>query len=279
MKDPVSIHTFFSSILALVVALSPVDVYPQSGVDDVCRQGFVWREAYPDDHVCVTPGIRAQTAQDNRQAASRRSPTDRAYGPDTCRQGFVWREVRPDDHTCVTPETRAQVAEDNRDAANRRIARKIRPQKTTDMPYSDAKATALIPSEPMAQGIGVKRGFDENGRPYTEIRRADGTIKRTQQNVVTTIKPDGSREDRPIMHTRSNVQPPTPPELPKDPKSGSEWVQQHITALRAIINALVNGDETEMKKFEQGERKAVGNDPFAQIDYRTRIAEFLARER
>jgi hypothetical protein len=37
----------------------------------------VWREARPDDHVCVTPQTRAQTASDNRQAAARRARATR----------------------------------------------------------------------------------------------------------------------------------------------------------------------------------------------------------
>jgi len=34
---------------------------------DTCEQGFVWREAVPKDHVCVTPQVRMQAAVDNRQ--------------------------------------------------------------------------------------------------------------------------------------------------------------------------------------------------------------------
>ena len=36
---------------------------------DTCEQGFVWREAVPNDHVCVTPQVRMQAAVDNRQWA------------------------------------------------------------------------------------------------------------------------------------------------------------------------------------------------------------------
>ena len=28
---------------------------------DTCLQGYVWRDAFPDDHVCVTPETRAPT--------------------------------------------------------------------------------------------------------------------------------------------------------------------------------------------------------------------------
>lgn len=87
---------------------------------DQCLPGYVWREAFTGDRVCVTPEVRKQTALDNRLAASRRSPTGGAYGPDTCLQGFVWREASPTDHVCVTGTTRDQARRDNAAAASRR---------------------------------------------------------------------------------------------------------------------------------------------------------------
>lgn len=87
---------------------------------DACIEGYVWREAYPGDHVCVTPEVREQAAADNRQASTRREPQGGAYGPDTCKPGFVWREARPEDHVCVTPEVRTQTARDNALAHTRR---------------------------------------------------------------------------------------------------------------------------------------------------------------
>jgi hypothetical protein len=78
-----------------------------------CAQGFVWREANPRDHVCVTPQVRDQTRRDNAQAAARRSPNGGPYGPDTCTQGFVWREAFSGDHICVTPQAREQAVRDN----------------------------------------------------------------------------------------------------------------------------------------------------------------------
>jgi hypothetical protein len=86
---------------------------------DTCIQGYVWRGANPNDHVCVTPQIRAQTALDNSQATLRRDPGGGHYGPDSCVQGYVWREAFPGDHVCVTPATRAQAASDNREAPGR----------------------------------------------------------------------------------------------------------------------------------------------------------------
>jgi hypothetical protein len=78
-----------------------------------CRDGFVMREAFPGDRVCVTPQTHAQVLADNSQAEARREPGGGPYGPMTCRQGFVWRVARPDDLVCVTPEIRAQTAADN----------------------------------------------------------------------------------------------------------------------------------------------------------------------
>ncbi len=87
---------------------------------DTCKQGFVWRDAFPGDHVCVTPAMRRQAAADNANAASRRQPGGGAYGPDTCKQGFVWRGGNPADHVCVTPAIRSQTAADNSQASSRR---------------------------------------------------------------------------------------------------------------------------------------------------------------
>lgn len=88
---------------------------------DECLPGYVWREAVPHDHVCVTPQNRRQAAIDNRAAASRVNPTDRTYGEDTCAQGYVWREAVPGDRVCVLPEIRRQAAADNEAAAGRRV--------------------------------------------------------------------------------------------------------------------------------------------------------------
>ena len=38
---------------------------------DTCDVGFVWRDAFPGDRVCVTVETRTQAAQDNREAGLR----------------------------------------------------------------------------------------------------------------------------------------------------------------------------------------------------------------
>jgi len=103
-------------LVALCVLLSTTAAHAQR---DACEPGYVWREAFANDHVCVTPAVRAQAAEDNRQAGARREPHGGAYGPDTCRQGFVWREASRADHVCVSPGTRTQAAADNREAVSR----------------------------------------------------------------------------------------------------------------------------------------------------------------
>jgi hypothetical protein len=41
---------------------------------DTCKQGYVWREAIPNDRVCVTPEARSQAAEDNQRGTERRVP-------------------------------------------------------------------------------------------------------------------------------------------------------------------------------------------------------------
>jgi len=88
-------------------------LHPSESKTNALGPGYVWREAYPNDHVCVTPDIRTQARADNAAAASRVQPGGGPFGPDTCKQGYVWREARPSDHVCVTPATRTRAAQDN----------------------------------------------------------------------------------------------------------------------------------------------------------------------
>ena len=109
--------------LALAAApMADAAITPPS--PDICDLGYVWRQAVPTDHVCVTPATRSQTWADNAAAASRVDPTG-PYGPNTCIQGYVWREAVPGDFVCVTPDVRAQAAADNAQAASRAIGNGI----------------------------------------------------------------------------------------------------------------------------------------------------------
>jgi hypothetical protein len=99
---------------------SPVTTAPKSD-PNICKQGYVWREATPDDVVCVTPQIRTRTRGENSRASLRREPNGGSYGADTCKQGFVWREATSGDRVCVLPRIRSEAAEDNKQAGARRI--------------------------------------------------------------------------------------------------------------------------------------------------------------
>lgn len=123
-----------AALLALSASMAGAAPHP-----DACIEGYYWREAVPDDRVCVTPVVREQTARDNQLAGSRREPQGGAYGADTCKPGFVWREARPNDRVCVTPDVREQTARDNRLAHTRRLM----PQAAANgAAHADAPATA-----------------------------------------------------------------------------------------------------------------------------------------
>ena len=58
---------------------------------DTCASGYVWRDAAPNDHVCVSPAARAHAAAENAAGPAHLSPSGGAYGPNTCLPGYVWR--------------------------------------------------------------------------------------------------------------------------------------------------------------------------------------------
>lgn len=75
----------------------------------------------------------------------------------------------------------------------------------------------------------------------------------------------------------ANAPTPTPPDLPDDPALGRAWVSFHDEQLLDLISLLVHGDQSEMQRFKTAENAAVGSDLFGQVEYRTRVLEFLAR--
>lgn len=117
-----------------------------------CLDGFVWRQATPADHVCVTPDVRARTARDNTLAATRRGATAGTFGPDLCVAGYVWREALPGDHVCVMPATWQQVHDDNLTAGARRNALRV-------------KVGTYLPPE-VACEVGVCHRADQTTRHY-----------------------------------------------------------------------------------------------------------------
>ena len=160
---------------------------------ETCQEGFVWREACgPNDHVCVTPQSRAQAAQDDALAASRREPNGGPYGPDTCRQGFVWREAcGPQDHVCVPAATRTQAARDNAMAASRFKQTPILWDVLTQ--HNDARAnrpaTARNRSDAGERGAG-----DVRPAVRASCRRpGDRPAAVCQQPVATRARPEECR--------------------------------------------------------------------------------------
>jgi hypothetical protein len=83
---------------------------------DTCQVGFVWREAFPRDHVCINPERRQNVVEDNAHAAARRNPNGET---DMCFEGFIWRQARPTDHVCVTFASSLQAMDDNAQASER----------------------------------------------------------------------------------------------------------------------------------------------------------------
>ena len=70
-------HTRHLAVAAATLALAAVAAPALAAGDygaDTCLNGYVWREAVPSDHVCVTTMVRTQTAQENAAAAAHRSP-------------------------------------------------------------------------------------------------------------------------------------------------------------------------------------------------------------
>lgn len=108
----------FAAGAASALTLTTLALGPQAAADplpygpDTCAQGYVWREAIPSDHVCVTPGVRDRTRQENGAAEGLRDPNG-AYGSNSCKQGYVWRNAFNGDAVCVTPNIRDEVAAEN----------------------------------------------------------------------------------------------------------------------------------------------------------------------
>lgn len=145
-----------------------------------CLQGYVWRQAFKGDYVCVTPGVRAQAAADNLAAPGRVEPGGGAYGPYTCQQGYVWRQVVPDDYVCVTPGVRAQAAADNAQADNRAALLRLWLSDWNPPQQQQQHCTGQVCST--SQGFWQGPDFQVNGDHFNfghvilEIRRNNGPL-------------------------------------------------------------------------------------------------------
>jgi cysteine-rich secretory family protein len=90
-----------------------------------CIAGYIPREAFPGDDICVTPTTHQRALADNAAGPSRIEPGKNGYGPQACKSGYVWREARVSDLVCVTPDVRTQTKYDNSQATSRRPIKKL----------------------------------------------------------------------------------------------------------------------------------------------------------
>jgi hypothetical protein len=103
------------SLLAFVGLALSTEAFAQT---DACAKGYVWREAFAGDHVCVAKERRDLVADENRNAQKHR----KKGGGDECEPGYVWRMASPQDHVCVTQIERDQAQQDNSLATSRSAA-------------------------------------------------------------------------------------------------------------------------------------------------------------
>ena len=169
-----------------------------------CLDGYVWRQATPRDHVCVTPEVRAQTARDNALAPTRRSATSGTFGPDLCVAGFVWREALPGDRVCVTPATWQQVHDDNLTAGARRNALRV---KRRHLRRDDTGAALLGARRRHQRRHGARRRCSaRQPRPAQVLARASRTAARRapaeSSSSTTRLPVCGSACRTPIIRVR-----------------------------------------------------------------------------
>ncbi len=269
-------------ILVLIALVLGPSIVQSQNEPDTCIPGYVWREAFPNDHVCVIPETRQQAADDNAQANTRIDPSG-PYGPDTCVRGYVWREVSPTDHVCVTPQTRQQVAEDNRQAQRRRVRRLRGPlpiQTSTTQEVQPriplSRQSPSPPIQPTPCDVVTMGEISEDGSVAVEIRHPDGVIERKTEAGTTTIYPDGRTEFRPRQVIFVQVQPPNPPMLSNDPELLQKWREFHAESLLGIFRSLSKNDEEANKRLTDTEANMT---LYEKINHRTKIIQsFLAKQ-
>jgi hypothetical protein len=172
-------------ICATAAPLTTTTAMGQAGPATPCRPGYVWREAFAGDYVCVAPDVRAQAQIDNN--VTDRTQPDGAYGPQTCKSGYVWREASPKDTVCVTPEIRAATAADNRLAGSRQVGASIPPAaKVREIPPLHSN-----PADLPAHGTPVPMGPPENSRCRDYANQAVADFKTMQAAPKCTIPADG----------------------------------------------------------------------------------------
>ncbi|MGI5132294.1 serine hydrolase domain-containing protein [Pseudonocardia sp. CA-107938] len=164
---------------------------------DTCVNGFVWREARPDDHVCVTPETRTLTAEENAAAESRRDPGHGGYGPLACAVPYVWREAFDGDAVCVPVDRRTQARDDNAHAAERFVRNQQTQEKVQDKlgnalsQWMDANHVANASMAVMNQDVLVGE-FDKGDQSGAEAPAPLASLSKAVTAVgVMTLIDDG----------------------------------------------------------------------------------------
>jgi hypothetical protein len=104
---------------------------------DECAKGYVWREAFPGDRICVTPETHDMVADENRNADKFRKKD----GNGECEFGYVWRMAGPQDTVCVTQMERDQAQQDNSMAKTRVVS--AAPTRHPDLPPPGGRENML----------------------------------------------------------------------------------------------------------------------------------------
>jgi hypothetical protein len=143
-----------------------------------CAQGFVWREAFAGDYVCVTSESRSTVAHENTDPAA----------AEPCQPGTVWREARPSDHICVALARRSAVADENRLA-------------TTHVAGAASPPPAAQLGAPCAQGFVWREAFAGDYVCVTSESRSTVAHENTDPAAAEPCQPGTVwREARPSDH-------------------------------------------------------------------------------
>ncbi|WP_372407291.1 hypothetical protein [Streptomyces luteireticuli] len=179
--------TVMMAATAAVLAVSPSAAAQDFG-PDTCLQGYVWREARPSDHVCVTGATRDRARYDNSQAVKRRDPGHGGYGPYACREGYVWREAFKGDMTCVEPSTRAEARRDNQLADSRKVSARLWATSRTPGPRCNGDTCTTTNDHPRIQLHGDHYNY---GKVNVSIWRNSDTRHAFWSSSVTAHAQQG----------------------------------------------------------------------------------------
>lgn len=166
----------YTAILIATVACSyPKYVAAQS---DACADGYVWREAFDGDHVCVSPASRAQAQFDNAIGPQRRATATPVMplppaklGCHAFRQG-EWREI-----PCATPEQTRRMGRPEVSIESRsRLVNFFGGDVSYRPPLKFAKIDIDLLSDPVVGSVNDMRPAGKCPAPNDKARNAPNTF-------------------------------------------------------------------------------------------------------